>query len=287
MRLILYIYKKSGKFTVDVFFKGTVLDKAELIHEVEEVLLKDDLKGARRLIYLDKKFTKSLKPGDKLMTSRNFYQLWDDKNLMKETDEDHIPNRYRRLIKKLAEEPEGKSTKLVVVPSPPESPREPVEKNSPETETELTYSKEILKVYEEMKLLFPEKAVLNQDHGSNNKREPENTMFNGKDLTENSPKKQDSVAQLSHIMNIYELTTESQNQTSGGLTVEMLDNIKMLKLVGFIPESGYRIVGDKLILDKPIGSACGDYITNRQGYSYYNRDGYQQRINRLSISDLV
>ena len=235
MRLILYVYKISGKFTVDVFLKGHIIDKGELIHDIEDILFQENLKGVRRVIYVDRKFGRSLRSGDKLMTAKKVCTMLDASNSMIETNETMIPNRYKRLIKKLAEDSNEPSLKIHSVPTPPDSPR------------------------------------------------MSDIEFDG---PENQPKKQDSSIVLKHLENVYDLTLESQNQISGGLTTEMLNNINMLKEIGFIPQTGYKIHGDKVILEKPVGCSYGDYIINRQGSSLYKRDGYQQRINRLSYLDI-
>jgi len=222
------------------------------------------------VIFVDKKFNKSLKEGTALMTARNIASILDVGNNMVETDETIMPGRYKRLIKKLAEDDGKIFTKIQNVGTPPDSPRS--DKSEP-----IMVNQNIVGMDEKTTIdntKDSDKAIVTTED-LNNRRE-----------VENIPKKQDSAVVLKSLANVYDLAIESQNQISGGLTIEMLNNIHMLKSIGFIPDKGYKIIGDKLILDHPIGNSYGDYITNRMGYSNYIRDGYQQRINRISIEDL-
>ena len=67
------------------------------------------------------------------------------------------------------------------------------------------------------------------------------------------------------------------------MTIEMLENLTMLKSIGYVEEGNYYIVEDKIMLVKPCAYAIGDYLTNRQGM-YQDKFGWHCRHERIHNS---
>jgi hypothetical protein len=68
---------------------------------------------------------------------------------------------------------------------------------------------------------------------------------------------------------------------------EAITNIKMLISINYIQMGNFYVKADKVVLKTPFIHAFGDFIVNRHGYHQYKRDGYQERITRLTHDDLV
>jgi hypothetical protein len=275
MRILLVVYKlKDQMIYADLYTNGTIVDKKEVIHHVEEILLNAKFKKKKcQIVYKDQIPNKLFKITDKIFVSKKFVNQSDRLNELEEIDELVIPNNLKKLIKSLMSDPEGDKRKLYYTKTPPDSPKSSStlttqENNSEENLLQPTKQdsgvelKETSKIYDlildSQKEEKKEKFKIEKYHSQENKE------------------------LISHLT-----PDDKQQQKSEGLSLEVKENIKMLISISYLKEGGFYIRNDMAILIKPVGHAYGDFLTNRQGHHFYKRDGFQNRFIRLSLLDVA
>jgi len=281
MRIVHLLYQIGEAIFCDVFLKGEILEDGENGENAQNDAITTILKvdpNLRKKFYVlaFESKRKCYKPGDKIMRRRKMAEAY--AKVLFPLDQYEPSKKTKDRIKKLILDETYKASKKRIIVDSSDGSDEDIN--------------------------FTDKKMDDGKHNMNltSKTSPlENMRSEGSD-TNPSPgtlmpeKLKENNTNFPEERGLRELFVSEDNeailrkmcvQNSVPHLEEAIANIKMLLSINYIQMGNFYIKGDKVILKHPFVYACGDFITERHKFHHYKRDGYQERITRLTHSDLV
>jgi len=297
MRVVHLVYQVASFAICDVYLQGKIVDVDEAIHDATTTLLKIRDNPAKKFSVI---VFESNKPcyatGPKIMRQRGLFKL--EHQIFHSVERFEASRKTVDRIKMLLLDESYKvSKKRIIVDSSDGSDYDvpnstmPAKALSSDQKTPLLYSKSdkqqptIVSTYHDKPPSHVPSTIPAKVLSSGQKTPPSHSKADGQQPTIVPTYHDEPPSQ--HKSDIDDVLREMCVQGSVLHIEEAIINIKSLISINFLKLGDFYITGDKAILKRPCVFAYGDFITGRNDFHLYKRDGWLERITRLSEYDLL
>jgi hypothetical protein len=282
MRIVHLLYQIGGVIFCDVFLKGEILEDGENGENAQNdaitTILKVDpnLKKKFYVLAFESK-RKCYKPGNRIMRRRKMAEAY--AKVLFPLDHYEPSKKTKDRIKKLILDETYKASKKRIIVDSSDGSDEELNSNVNKREDDEKHNMTPTSKISPLGNVRSESGGTSPSPGT---LMPEKLKENSTNSSEGREPKELVVSDDNEA-----ILKEMCVQNSVPHLEEAITNIKMLLSINYIQMGNFYVKGDKVILKHPFVHAYGDFITGRHMFHHYKRDGYQERITRLTHSDLV